>query len=148
MKNKIKGGKILSTIIYIDGACKGNGNDDARAGWGATILKDSKVIEELSGKVPGKQTNNRAELQALLETLRYIEKNNISYAKVYSDSIVLVHGVTGKAKRKANRDIWEQIEAIFFRLRENDVVVNVEHIPREENKKADSLAQVAANSLI
>ena len=103
-----------------------------------------------NGKVPGKQTNNRAELQGLVESLlliKELKKEDIRAAEITSDSEILVNGIHGKAKRKANRDLWCQIEGLFSELRE-DVTLVVRHVPREENKEADALASEAANSLI
>ena len=134
--------------IFIDGACKNNGQDNAQAGWGIVVYDDqNRIIHQDSGKVQGKQTNNRAELTALLEAVKVIRNQKPEKAGIVSDSSILVDGVTGKAKRKANRDIWEQIEAIFVELR-GVVDIHVMHVDREENKEADELASQAANSLI
>ncbi|KAF8340351.1 ribonuclease H-like domain-containing protein [Cantharellus anzutake] len=55
------------TTVYTDGACKGNGQEGSTAGigvwWGAGDPRN------LSERCPGAQTNNRAELIALIRAL-------------------------------------------------------------------------------
>ena len=133
--------------ICIDGACPGNGTENARAGWGIAVYQDKELVCQDSGKVPGQQTNNRAELKALHRALTYIDNERPESAEILSDSQLLVNGVLGKSKRQANRDIWEQIEELFVDLRE-DVALSIRHVPREENKCADRLASQAAESLL
>ena len=133
--------------IYLDGACSGNGQVNAEAGYGFVVCVDSETIYTDNGKVPGKQTNNRAELTALLKALKYVQKKRPDVVEFLSDSQILVDGVLGKAKRRASRDIWTQIEALFAELR-GDVAISIRHIPREKNVLADAQAKAAAQSLI
>ncbi|KAL0951859.1 hypothetical protein HGRIS_008519 [Hohenbuehelia grisea] len=55
-------------VVYTDGSCHGNGVDNARAGigvwWGHSDQRN------LSERCPGKQTNNRAELIAVVRVLQ------------------------------------------------------------------------------
>lgn len=137
--------------IFVDGACSNNGQPDAQAGWGYVAeLSDGTTLQR-NGKVPGRQTNNRAELYGLLKATALIkqlyEESNLETAEIIMDSEIVINGVLGKAKRQSNRDIWSQIESLFSELRGN-VTVSVRHVPREENKAADALASQAANSLI
>ena len=59
----------MTTTIYTDGACTGNGTENARAGYGVYFGKDDprNVAAPLEGEL---QTNNRAELQAILVALQ------------------------------------------------------------------------------
>ena len=134
--------------IFIDGACPGNGTQSAQAGWGIVVFDNKdKFVYQDSGKVAGRQTNNRAELKALLESLKVIKNQMPEKAEILSDSQLLVNGVLGRSKRQANRDIWTEIEELFINLR-GDVALSIRHVPREENKSADRLATQAAHSLI
>lgn len=129
--------------IYTDGSCINNGTPDARAGWSYVVEGSSHAK---MGKLPGdNQTNNRAELYAFLEALKYVKTSGVP-ARLYSDSKVLVDGVLGNSQRKANRDIWEDIEGIIPDVA--DSIVAVEHISRDKNKKADALARKGANALL
>ena len=58
--------------ITADGACSGNGQANPSAGW-AAILRSNGKHKIISGKLPGKQTNNRAELTAVLEAFRALK---------------------------------------------------------------------------
>ncbi|KZS91963.1 ribonuclease H-like protein, partial [Sistotremastrum niveocremeum HHB9708] len=54
-------------VVYTDGACQKNGMLDARAGLGVWWGRDDP--RNLSERVPGPQTNNRAELIAIIRAL-------------------------------------------------------------------------------
>ncbi|KZV97372.1 ribonuclease H-like protein [Exidia glandulosa HHB12029] len=54
-------------VLYTDGACTFNGDPDARAGVGVWFGEDDK--RNICERCPGKQTNNRAELVALIRAL-------------------------------------------------------------------------------
>ena len=54
--------------IYTDGACSNNGRPDARAGFGIWF---KEAILNTSESFTGIQTNNRAELLALLSINNY-----------------------------------------------------------------------------
>ena len=61
--------------IYTDGACSGN---PGIGGWGVVILENNKNDIFLNGG-DDNTTNNRMELQAAIEALRYFsEKQNIT----------------------------------------------------------------------
>ncbi len=134
-----------TVMIKTDGSCLFNGMPNASGGWGCSIEGD--ITHELSGKLPGeRQTNNRTEVFAILKALEWMKDHPEVKATIYSDSKIAIDGLTGKSKRNANRDIWEQVEKIVPEVRTQ--IAGVEHIKREENKKADMLAKRAAGALI
>ena len=57
--------------IYTDGACSGN---PGRGGWGVYIEKGIEKIE-LNGSDED-TTNNRMELVAVIQALRYVDQNS------------------------------------------------------------------------
>lgn len=131
--------------IYIDGSCLNNGQVEASAGWGVIIRGD--IEKELNGKLPGaRQTNNRAELYALLKALEWVKKHPNVKASIYSDSRIAIDGLLGDSRRKANYDIWSQIEEICLFI--NHQILDVKHINRDFNQEADELARKSANALI
>ncbi|KAG9053858.1 hypothetical protein FS842_006941 [Serendipita sp. 407] len=66
--DKVKGGaQSDADIVYTDGACRGNGKAGAVAGIGVWWGSDDP--RNLSERCPGAQTNNRAELIAIVRTL-------------------------------------------------------------------------------
>lgn len=143
--------------MYADGACSGNGTESARAGWAFTVYADegeSTPIYQEKGRLAGeKQTNNRAELQAILKALNYIDSDNSNTEyTIYSDSEMAVKGITGEASRNANRDIWERIESICDNIITNNKYVIIQHVKgHADNKRhnyCDSLAVAASRALL
>ena len=136
---------IMSVELSMDGSCLSNGMENATAGWSVVIKGD--INHNLIGKLPGKrQTNNRAELYALLKALEWVQDNPTVKASIQSDSKIAIDGLLGDSQRKANRDIWSQIEDITPIV--SNRIFKVEHIDRELNKEADELERKAANALI
>jgi ribonuclease HI len=56
-------------VFYTDGSCVGARNARS-AGWAVVEAVDRAPASSRSGRVPGAQTNNRAELCAILEALK------------------------------------------------------------------------------
>jgi ribonuclease HI len=61
--------KVGVCTIYCDGACEGN---PGPGGW-ASVLKDEQYVQEIHGGMAA-TTNNRMELQAVLEALRALKE--------------------------------------------------------------------------
>ncbi|KAG8998263.1 hypothetical protein FRB94_006961 [Tulasnella sp. JGI-2019a] len=59
------------TVVYTDGACQGNGKRGARAGVG--VWYGENDARNVSERCPGDQTNNRAELIAIIRCLELEE---------------------------------------------------------------------------
>jgi ribonuclease HI len=66
--------------VYTDGACSNNGKVNASAGLG--IFFGINDIRNVSKKIEGKQTNNIAELSAIIETYYIIEKDIVNGKKI------------------------------------------------------------------
>lgn len=152
---------MLAVNLHCDGACLGNGNAVADAGYGLVVESGGEVITTKFGKLrAGNQTNNRAELEAMLVALNYIFENGNKETvyTIYSDSTTVVDGMLGIAKRRANRDIWEDVENACKAINLNGYHVAVVHCNKESldpndtiysmNVLADNLAFRAANALI
>jgi ribonuclease HI len=76
--------------VYCDGSCLNNGKPNARAGYG--IYFGENDIRNKAGKLEGSlQTNNRAELMAILETLKMCPKGDI---EIITDSNLAVKTFT------------------------------------------------------
>ncbi|NVN97222.1 ribonuclease HI, partial [Candidatus Nomurabacteria bacterium] len=58
--------------IYTDGSSLGN---PGPGGWGTVVVINGKIVEELGGHDKD-TTNNRMELQAAIEALKYINKKH------------------------------------------------------------------------
>jgi ribonuclease HI len=72
--------------VYTDGACSNNGKPDARAGFGVWFGKNDP--RNCSESFNGLQTNNRAELLAIVKALTLLRKDIESgnQINIYSDS--------------------------------------------------------------
>lgn len=89
--------------VYTDGACSNNGKENALAGIGIFFgINDNRNI---SKKIEGKQTNNTAELTAIIETY-YIIENDILIGKkiaIVSDSEYAIKCVTSYGEKCHNK---------------------------------------------
>lgn len=100
--------------IYTDGSCINNGKANAIASWSYVVLDDNNnVIEMSTGRVPGKQDNNRAELTAFLKALRYIRTQRQEEYIIYVDFEAIYLYYYGKTRPKANKDLYKEIEYIL-----------------------------------
>lgn len=81
--------------IFTDGACSNNGKRGAAAAWGVILLTDigHSIIDTDSGRIPPNepQTNQRAELRALLRGLEIAENyllanKGVKEIQLWSDS--------------------------------------------------------------
>lgn len=71
---------IPDYYVYTDGACSNNGKHNALAGIGIFFgINDNRNI---SKKIEGKQTNNAAELTAIIETYYIIENDIVNGKKI------------------------------------------------------------------
>lgn len=104
--------------IYADGACKGN---PGLGGWGA-ILSYQGTEKEMYGAEPA-TTNNRMELQAVIEALRSLKRP--CDIRIYTDSRYVQQGMnewlanwkaknwkTSAKKDVKNVDLWQQLDAL------------------------------------
>lgn len=74
IKNTIKKVKFIPEIyVYTDGACTNNGKDNAKAGIGVYFGKKDK--RNISKQIEGKQTNNCAELLAVIEACNILKSD-------------------------------------------------------------------------
>ena len=94
-------GEVRTINVYTDGACSNNGKPGAKAGIGVYFgVEDERNV---SRKISGKQTNNRAELLAIMEVFQILNKdiNEGKLVTIYTDSkysinVLTVWGETGK----------------------------------------------------
>lgn len=123
--------------LYCDGASRSNPGD---ASIGVSILFDGKEVHAISKKI-GIATNNEAEYQALIDGLNFCIDNSIKEIDVFLDSNLVVEQVNKNYKVKAenlkvlNSKVDELIEEFNF--------IEINHVYREENKRADQLANMA-----
>ncbi len=125
-------------VIYVDGASRGN---PGHASYGYAILdSEGRVIHSGSGYI-GVNTNNVAEYTALQEALRFALKQGIASVEVRADSELMVRQIKGEYKVRAPHlmPIYEECRSLLRKLQ----VQGIEHVPREQNRIADRLANEA-----
>ncbi len=135
---------MIKVTIYSDGASRGN---PGVAGAGAVIeiegdAKPFELVEFL-----GRKTNNEAEYQALFLALKkakqLLGKARVKQAEVtcYADSELMVKQLRHqyKIKNEGIQPLFLEIWNLMLDFGE----VNFRHVPREQNKEADRLANQA-----
>ena len=126
---------------HIDGAARGN---PGPAGAGVFIeSEDDRPAEELFESL-GRATNNVAEYRALLLALRRAKEMEADTVEILSDSLLLVQQVNGIFKVKAPHLIPIVSDAV--RQAKSFRRFSIRHVPREQNKKADRLANLGADA--
>ncbi|MBA4394541.1 MAG: ribonuclease H [Desulfobacca sp.] len=124
--------------LYTDGASKGNPGP-AGAGWMLVNDQDSDLVKD--SKFLGEATNNEAEYQALILGLQNAQSLGIREIKIYMDSELLVRQLTGLYRVKNPRLMiyYQQVRDLLKKF--SNYAIN--HIPREQNREADAMANEA-----
>jgi ribonuclease HI len=139
--------------IYTDGACRGN---PGPGGW-AAVLSSGGREKEISG-AQIRTTNNRMELQAVIEALQALKRP--VDVRLYTDSQYVRRGIlewlpqwkargwkTADKKPVKNQDLWELLEAAAARHRiEWHWIRGHTGIPG--NERCDALANAAIDGLL
>ena len=139
-------GAELSTIplnstltMYIDGASSGN---PGPAGIGIVILdQDGRQVGKISSYI-GNRTNNFAEYTALIRALKIAKYFKTNILKIRTDSELVVKQICGeyKVKNEQIKKLYDQAISLIRSIS----TCKIEHVPREQNDKADYLAKKAA----
>jgi len=139
--------------IYTDGACRGN---PGPGGW-AALLSTGGREKEMSG-AQLQTTNNRMELQAVIEALQALKRP--VQVRLYTDSQYVRRGIlewlpqwkargwkTADRKPVKNQDLWQLLETAAARHRiEWHWVPGHAGIPG--NERCDALANAAIDGLL
>lgn len=143
-KNEIK--KIN---VFTDGGSRGNPGE---SGIGVYVSdEDGDALAEI-GKRIGIGTNNRAEYMAVLEALQWVLKNkknlsSLSEINFFIDSNLVMSQLNGFFKVKS-----PEIRNMIFEVRSLEAAIGIKvtysHVPREQNRKADRLVNLALDNEI
>ncbi len=122
--------------LFSDGASSGN---PGPAGIGVVITDGEQEIE--ISKPIGIATNNIAEYRALIAGLEKAIELRAEAVEIYADSELLVRQIKGlyKVRDEDLLRLWKKTNDLLRRFKS----YSINHIPREENKKADRLARQA-----
>ena len=128
--------------IYTDGSCLGN---PGFGGWGVIILDGEKEIILSGGQE--NTTNNRMELTAIIESLRWIKSYCIdTEVQIFSDSNLYISSITKNWKRKKNLDLWEEFDRLYRGLSIEWSWVKG-HSTNRYNNKVDKIALKEAEKM-
>ena len=136
--------------IYTDGSCLTNPGD---GGWAAIINIDGE-IKKISGSEKN-TTNNRMELMAPINALKYI--NSEDPIEIFTDSKYVKNGITewintwvinnwktSKKEDVKNKDLWLELHKLDQSLNVKWKWVKA-HAGDPLNEEVDMLAKNAAN---
>jgi ribonuclease HI len=150
---------MLEIIIHTDGGCSGN---PGPGGW-AYVMRYGERLREDSGFV-AETTNNRMELQAVIEALAFLSSRRReapygsswldSPIQVLTDSQYVKNGVTqwlqgwkargwktADKKPVKNKDLWEILDTYAMELLPAFAWVEG-HAGEPDNERCDALVQL------
>jgi ribonuclease HI len=125
--------------IHTDGASRGN---PGAAAFAYVISRSGQPAIESAGCL-GKMTNNQAEYTALVRALEHALRLGADHhVLVKSDSELMVKQMRGeyKVKNEDLRDLYEQARRLAGQFTGR---VTLEHVRRDQNKRADQLCNEA-----
>ena len=122
-------------IVNVDGASKGNPGE---AGIGVAVFDNDLNVVRESCEYIGMATNNVAEYKALILGAKLAVKYNAKNTLFKSDSELLVKQIMGeyRVKNTQLKSLYSEVQSLLGKLPEWEI----KHVPREENKEADLLA--------
>ena len=139
----------MSYHIFVDGACRGN---PGPAAIGVACFKgaapefsDFKARPEAVftvSRAVGHRTNNEAEYLSLIEALTRLDEMKVNEAVIHMDSELVIKQMLGVYKVKNPR-----LQPLFLEAQKlsRNKSYRFLHVPREQNKIADYLANCAYN---
>ena len=161
--------QISELPIFTDGCCLNNGDaaQDPEAkpvlgGYGIhfpTLPNGWDLYGALASGGP--HTNQKAELTAVIRALQIVRLRKVPCDKVtiFTDSKYAVQGLnewipiwrsngylTAKNRAVVNADLFRSLDEEASLSKTNGVPVTLNHVPREQNWKADALAKRGATS--
>src|SRR5665811_1184227 len=126
--------------IYTDGGSRGN---PGHAAIGFLIYGQEKKILEQYSEYIGIKTNNYTEYYAIVKALAAARKYNPQEVVIYTDSNLAYNQISGFWKIK-DEEIKKMVSQINKEIT-NFKIFKILHIPREKNKEADRLVNIALN---
>lgn len=143
-------------IAYTDGACRGNGNENAKGGYGAVIILPNGEQLDICGGEKG-TTNNKMELLGAIVVLEN-SPNNLPI-QIWTDSGYVKDGITkwlagwkkngwktAKKDPVKNQDLWQRLDTAC-QNRQIDWQWVKGHAGHDGNEYADQLANRGIDNL-
>ncbi|MFA6999655.1 MAG: ribonuclease HI [Candidatus Paceibacterota bacterium] len=147
--------------IYTDGSSLGN---PGPGGWGVLVIKNEELRIKNDLELGGGEkntTNNRMELKAAIEALKYLRKSdflNIKEVIINADSSYVLNGITSwifgwekngwrtaNKKPVMNQELWQELIALVREFKGKIIWQKVKgHSGHIYNDKADLIATTYA----
>ncbi|XP_054422665.1 ribonuclease H1 [Pteronotus mesoamericanus] len=141
-------------VVYTDGCCSRNGRRRARAGIGVYWGPGHPL--NVGVRLPGRQTNQRAEIHAACRAVAQAKAQNIDKLVLYTDSMFTINGITSwlqgwkdngwrtsAGKEVVNREDFEELDRLV-----QGMDIRWMHVPGHSgltgNEEADRLAREGA----
>jgi ribonuclease HI len=136
----------MKLSIYTDGGSRGN---PGKAAIGVVSFDEKgNHFFSISEKI-GITTNNVAEYSAIIRSLKYLIENKIFPEEIifFEDSLLVVSQLKGtyKVKDIKLKDLYIEIKQMLEKL---NCKVSFNYIPREKNKSADRMVNLALDGNI
>jgi ribonuclease HI len=135
---------VEEIVVFCDGGSRGN---PGPAAIGAVVLDPSVAppveLATVSERI-GRTTNNVAEYRALIAGLQAAAPFGARVMRVRADSMLMIKQLQGEYRIKQPHLQPLAREAMQL-LREYEVV-DLQHVPRAENTRADALVNLALDA--
>ncbi len=129
---------LKKVIIHSDGVSRGN---PGPAAIGAIIRDErGRLLASISQPI-GRATNNQAEYRAIIAALEKVLALGARQVELNSDSELVVRQIKGqyRVRKEALRPLYQRVKELQSLLEG----FTVRHIPRQQNREADKLANAA-----
>ena len=92
--------------IYTDGAYSPTRD---QGGWAFVMVNENNEKLTSECDVVAKTTNNRMEIQAVIEALKAVKNTSINELVLYTDSMYVIGTMTLNWQKKKNVDLWIEL---------------------------------------
>lgn len=149
--NEVEGDFV---VVYTDGCCSSNGRRRARAGIGVYWGPGHPL--NVGIRLPGRQTNQRAEIHAACKAIEQAKAQNISKLVLYTDSMFTINGITNWVqgwkkngwKTSTGKEVINKEDFVWLDKLTQDMDIQWMHVPGHSgfigNEAADRLAREGA----
>ena len=121
--------------IYTDGAYAPSRN---KGGWAFVVIKDNKKIHS-SFFGEEETTNNRMEIQAVIEAIIWAKENKLTEIEIFTDSMYVIGTMSKNWKRNKNHDLWEILDKLVLNM-----TISWNHVKGHEGDKYNELCDALA----
>jgi len=143
-------------IVYTDGGCSGN---PGPGGWAFVVVENSQVVFKSSGN-ENDTTNNRMELTAVINALKYAINKKGEKVMLITDSQYVKNGITmwifnwkkngwrtANKQPVKNQDLWKELDSWVAKTNVQWSWVKG-HAGNTYNEMCDSMVRIEMDKII